>query len=48
MKKSQKLLRKLLSKYRDELIEKPFTKERSSLLDCVTILIETIDCGQKK
>lgn len=42
MKKSEKLLRKLLSEYRDEIAKKPITKARSSLVDCCTFIIEAL------
>lgn len=42
MKKSKKLLRKLLASYREEQAKKPFIKERSSLIDCVTVILETL------
>ncbi len=42
MKKSKKLLRKLLAAYRDELVKKPITKERSQGVDCATYILEEI------
>lgn len=43
MKKCKKLLRKLLDGYRQGLVSKPYTNERSRLVDCATILIEAIN-----
>lgn len=40
MKKTKKLLRKLLVLRRDELLQKPYTKQISRLVDCATVLIE--------
>ena len=40
MKKNRKLLRKLLSDYREELVKMPYTKERSRIVDAITFLIE--------
>jgi len=42
MKKPQKLLRKLLIKYRDNIAEKPFTKERSQTVDCISVILESL------
>lgn len=43
MKKSQKkLLRKLLSAYRDALVKKPFTKGISQIVDCTTVVLEVL------
>ena len=39
MKKSKKLLRKLLKKWQDELVNKPYTKEISTIVDCADYLI---------
>ncbi|KKO19809.1 MAG: hypothetical protein BROFUL_01477 [Candidatus Brocadia fulgida] len=40
MRKAKKILRKLLSAFRDEIASKPITKERNSLVDSATFLIE--------
>lgn len=40
MKKSQKLLRKLLADYREKLLKMPYDKRRSRIVDAVTFLIE--------
>ena len=42
MKNARKLLRKLLAAYRNELVEKPYTDERSRLVDISTVLMEEI------
>lgn len=42
MKKLKKLLRKLLILYRDELLQKPYTKQISALVDCVTLIVEDL------
>jgi len=41
--KTKKLLRKLLSEYRDEIAKKPITKAKTSLVDCCTFIIEAIN-----
>ena len=43
MKKSRKLLRRLLADYREKLVEMPYTKERSRIADCCTFIIEAIN-----
>ena len=40
MKKSKKLLRKLLADYREKLVKMPYTKERSRLVDCINFILE--------
>lgn len=42
MGKTHKLLRKLLSRYREELVKKPFSKEKSSVVDCILIILESV------
>lgn len=42
MKNARKLLRKLLTGYRDDIVKRPYTKERSRIVDVCTILIEEI------
>ena len=43
MKKSKKLLKKLLADYREKLVKMPYSSERSRLVDCVTFIIEAIN-----
>lgn len=43
MKKSRKLLRKLLALYRDEITKRPFTKKCSQIVDCCTFIIEELN-----
>lgn len=43
MKKSKKLLCKLLANYRNEITEKPFTKERSRIVGACTFIIEALN-----
>jgi hypothetical protein len=40
MKKSKKLLRKLLADYREKLAKMPCNKQRSRIVDAITFLIE--------
>ena len=40
MKKNRKLLRKLLSDYREELVKKAYNEQRSRIVDAITFLIE--------
>ena len=40
MKKSRKLLRKLLSGYREKLVKMPYNRQRSRIVDAITFLIE--------
>ena len=40
MKKSKKLLRKLLADYREKLVKMPYNKHRSRIVDAITFLIE--------
>lgn len=47
MKKPKKLLRKLLRKYQDELLEKPFTSRISRVMDCIDILLSMLDEDKK-
>jgi len=47
MKKPKKLLRKLLRKYQDELLEKPSTSRISRVMDCIDILLSMLDEDKK-
>lgn len=47
MKKPHKLLRKFLAAYRDEITRKPFSKERSRIVDACTFIVEVLN-GQKR
>lgn len=40
MKKSRKLLRRLLADYREKLLKMPHNKQRSRIVDAITFLIE--------
>lgn len=40
MKKSKKLLRKLLADYKEKLVKMPHNKQRSRIVDAITLLIE--------
>ena len=42
MKKPRKLLRKLLARYKEELVKKPYTNGNSEIVDCIEIIIERI------
>lgn len=42
MSKSKKLLRKLLSKFRDEIVCKPFSKSNSGVVDCIEVIMERL------
>jgi hypothetical protein len=41
MKKSQKLLRKLLADYRERLVKMPYNERRSCIVDAITVLLES-------
>ena len=43
MRKTEKLLRRLLADYRERLVKMPYSSERSMLVDCVTFIIEAIN-----
>ena len=47
MKKSKKLLRKLLAAYRNELADKSYTDECSRLVDICTVLMEEIENARR-
>ena len=40
MKKSKKLLRKLLADYKEKLVKMPHNKQRSRIVDAITFLTE--------
>lgn len=40
MKKSKIILRKLLADYREKLVKMPYDKQRSRIVDAITVLIE--------
>lgn len=47
MKKPKKLLRKLLRKYQDELVEKPFSNRISHAVDCINLILALLAEGKK-
>lgn len=48
MKKPKKLLRKLLRKYQDELIEKPFSSKISRAAESIDIVLDILAEGKKR
>lgn len=42
MKKSKKVLGRLLRQYRDELVAKPYVNGNSEIVDCILIIIERL------
>lgn len=48
MKKPKKLLRKLLRKYQDELIEKPFSTQISRVEESIDIILSMLSEGKRR
>jgi hypothetical protein len=43
MKKSKKLLRRFLADYLEKFVKMPYTKDRSRLVDCITVILESLN-----